>query len=64
LDLHELEEGAFDPLRRLHRRLDETICGAYGWPAEVIEDTRSRNARLYDLNKDIVDGRLPDHEPF
>lgn len=59
-----LDEGAFEALRALHRQLDEAVCAAYGWSADLLDDVRVRNAKLYELNVESVEGRVPDYQPF
>jgi N-6 DNA Methylase len=51
-----LDDGAFEDLRSLHRRLDIAVIEAFGWRANVLDDTRERNRRLYELNREIVAG--------
>lgn len=58
-----LEDGAFEQLAKLHRQLDAEIVAAYGWPKSAAVDVRDRNRRLYDLNAEIVAGRL-EYAPF
>lgn len=58
-----LEEGAFQQLAKLHRRLDAEIVAAYRWPRSTAADVRDRNRRLYELNADIVASRTG-YKPF
>ena len=56
------EEGAWEDLRTLHRKLDASVLAAYGWsdldPADLIRI----NSRLFELNKDVVEGSKPDYK--
>jgi len=56
-----MSDGAFDELRALHRELDLAVTAAYGWEAALLADTRERNRRLYELNRQITNGEYPDY---
>jgi hypothetical protein len=60
---NEMDEGAWEDLRRLHRELDESVAAAYGWPRSVAHDRTETNRRLLELNRAITAGELED-EPF
>jgi hypothetical protein len=36
------------------------VIEAYGWKADVLDDARERNRRLYELNRQIVAGDYPE----
>lgn len=61
---NQLDDGAFEALADLHRRLDAAVLAAYGWPADLLEDVPERNRRLYDLNAAIVAGDIASYTPF
>lgn len=58
-----LDDGAFDEVRALHRRLDERVSEAYGWPKPVAHDPLELRARLADLHGRIEGGETI-YEPF
>lgn len=58
-----MDEGAFADLRNLHKRLDEAVAAAYGWPASIAQDADEMNRRLLQLNREIVAGERP-YAPF
>ena len=60
---NQIDEGAWTALRDLHRRLDEMVAKAYGWPANVASDAAESNARLLALNDEIASGRR-EYTPF
>jgi hypothetical protein len=57
-----LDDGAFDELRSLHRKLDLAVIAAYGWEATLLADTSERNRRLYEFNRQIIAGEHPGYE--
>jgi MmeI, target recognition domain len=58
------DEGAYEEIRSRHRDLDVAVIDAFGWESAVLDSLRERNRRLYDLNQEIVAGRLPEYRPF
>jgi hypothetical protein len=60
---NELDDGAYADLAALHRKLDETVCVAYGWPRSIAGDPDETNARLLALNQEIAAGKRP-YDPF
>ena len=60
---NELDEGAYADLAALHRKLDEAVCAAYGWPRSIAGDPDETNARLLALNQEIAAGERP-YDPF
>jgi hypothetical protein len=58
-----VDEGAWTDLRDLHRRLDEAVAAAYGWPTSVAADTDEVNRRLLELNGRIASGEIA-YAPF
>jgi hypothetical protein len=60
---NELDDGAYADLAALHRKLDEAVCAACGWPRSIAGDPDETNARLLALNQEIVAGKRP-YDPF
>lgn len=60
---NQVDEGAWEDLRDLQGALDAAVCKAYGWPASVADDPEESNARLLELNREIVAGRVT-YDPF
>ena len=60
---NQVDDGAWADLRDLHRRLDEAVAAAYGWPRKVAHDPDETNRRLLELNRDIAAGKI-DYRPF
>ncbi len=60
---NELEEGAYRDLSDLHRRLNEAVAAAYGWPKSAAHDPAESNRRLLELNQAIAAGKV-DYRPF
>ena len=60
---NEVDDGAYRDLRDLHRRLDEAVAAAYGWPASAAHDPAESNRRLLDLNARIAAGEV-EYRPF
>ncbi|WP_345379250.1 DNA methyltransferase [Demequina sediminis] len=58
-----MDEGGFADLKALHKRLDEAVAAAYGWPKAVAQDGPELVRRLRSLNRDIVEGRVA-YEPL
>ncbi len=58
-----MDDGAFTDLAALHRRLDEAVVAAYGWPASVAQDAPKLVRRLTELNREISEGTREYH-PF
>lgn len=56
-----LDDGAFDQLRSLHRKLDLAVIAAYGWQPALLADTSERNRQLYELNRQITAGEYSDY---
>ncbi len=57
-----LDDGAFDQLLSLHRKLDLAVIAAYGWQPALLADTSERNRRLYELNRQITAGEHSDYQ--
>ena len=51
-----MNDGAFTDLAALHKKLDETVAAAYGWPKSVAQDPAELVARLTGLNREISTG--------
>ncbi|WP_100811577.1 DNA methyltransferase [Microbacterium sp. BR1] len=51
-----MDDGAFTDLAALHRRLDEAVAAAYGWPKSVAQDAPELVRRLSALNREIAEG--------
>jgi hypothetical protein len=60
---NQVDEGAWKDVRELHRKLDEAVAIAYGWPKEVAHDPEATNRRLLELNRAIGAGELA-YAPF
>jgi len=60
---NEVDDGAYADLAALHRKLDEAVCAAYGWPRSIAVDPDETNARLLALNQEIAAGKRP-YDPF
>ena len=60
---NEVDDGAYADLAALHRKLDEAVCAAYGWPRSIAGDPDETNARLLALNQEIAAGKRP-YDPF
>lgn len=58
-----MDDGAFEDLAKLHRRLDQAVAEAYGWPKAVASDPVESNRLLLALNHQIVDGER-EYSPF
>lgn len=58
-----VDDGAYADLVALHRRLDEAVAAAYGWPKSVAQDDTELVRRLLALNADVAAGRRT-YAPF
>ncbi len=58
-----LDEGAWQPVAKLHRELDRAVLEAYGYPASLRDDPLELKARLASLHADIEAGRCA-YAPF
>ena len=61
--VYQMDDGAWNDLRDLHRELDEAVAAAYGWPKSVAHDPDESNRRLLELNRAIAAGEV-EYEPF
>ncbi len=52
-----VDEGAWQEVPALHKRLDEAVLAAYGYPARLRDDRLELKARLAKLHADIDAGR-------
>jgi len=59
---NQVDDGAWSDLHELHRRLDEAVARAYGWPVSVAYDALDAKARLAELHAGIVAGAA--YDPF
>ena len=60
---NEVDEGAYRDLRDLHRKLDEAVAAAYGWPKAAAHDPAESNRRLLELNRQIAAVEI-EYRPF
>ncbi|WP_157509507.1 DNA methyltransferase [Glaciibacter superstes] len=58
-----MDDGAFTDLAALHKRLDESVAAAYGWPKSIAQDSAQLVVRLTSLNREIAEGRRT-YSPF
>lgn len=58
-----IEDGAYEELAELHKRLDEAVAESYGWPKSVAHDVAESNRLLMELNHQILDGEI-EYAPF
>ncbi|UOW01604.1 DNA methyltransferase [Agrococcus sp. SCSIO52902] len=58
-----MDEGAFQDLAALHKRLDEAVVAAYGWPKSIAQDADALVSRLTERNREIAEGERP-YAPF
>jgi hypothetical protein len=58
-----VDEGAWDDLAKLHKKLDEAVAKAYGWPAKVAHDPLEIKKRLAERHAQIAEGKI-EYEPF
>ncbi|MBK5232303.1 MAG: class I SAM-dependent DNA methyltransferase [Thermoleophilia bacterium] len=60
---NQLDEGAWQDLAKAHRKLDEAVAKAYGWPAKVAHDPLEIKVRLAKRHAEIM--KDPDsYSPF
>lgn len=50
-----MDDGAFRDLAALHKRLDEAVVEAYGWPRSIAQDSGELVAHLTERNREIAD---------
>lgn len=60
---NEVDDGAYRDLKELHRRLDESVAAAYGWPRSAAHDPGDSNRRLLERNRAIAAGEV-EYRPF
>jgi hypothetical protein len=60
---NQVDEGAYVDLKGLHRKLDEAVTAAYGWPKAVARDGDEMVRRLQKLNREISAGDRT-YDPF
>ena len=60
---NQVDEGAWVNLKALHKKLDEAVAAAYGWPAAVAADPDETCRRLLALNHAIASGEVA-YAPF
>jgi hypothetical protein len=60
---NQMDEGAWQDLRALHRELDEAVALGYGWPSSSAHDPDDSNRRLLELNRAIAAGEVR-YNPF
>ena len=60
---NQVEDGAYVDLKALHRKLDEAVAEAYGWPKVAAHDGDSIVQRLVDLNRAVAAGTRA-YDPF
>jgi hypothetical protein len=60
---NQVDEGAWADVKALHRRLDEAVAAAYGWPAGVAQDADETCRRLLAMNRGIAAGEIL-YDPF
>ncbi len=58
-----MDDGGFTDLAALHRKLDEAVVEAYGWPKSVAQDAPELVRRLTELNREISEGER-EYQPF
>lgn len=58
-----MDDGAFEDLAALHKRLDEAVVAAYGWPKSIAQDPDALVARLTERNREIAEGERS-YAPF
>ncbi|HTU14387.1 MAG TPA: DNA methyltransferase [Solirubrobacterales bacterium] len=60
---NQVDDGAWQDLAAAHRKLDEAVAKAYGWPGKVAHDPLEIKARLAKLHAEIMED--PDsYRPF
>ena len=60
---NQVDDGAWQDLRKLHVELDEAVAVAYGWPKSVAHEPEESNRRLLELNRRIAAGEI-EYDPF
>ena len=60
---NQVDEGAYAELKALHRKLDEAVVGAYGWPRAAAHDSDVIVQQLLELNREISTGKRR-YDPF
>ena len=60
---NQVDDGAWQDLKKLHVELDEAVAVAYGWPKSVAHDPDESNRRLLELNRAIATGEV-EYDPF
>jgi hypothetical protein len=60
---NEVDDGAYRDLHDLHRKLDQAVAAAYGWPKAAAHDPVESNRRLLELNRRIAAGEI-EYRPF
>lgn len=60
---NQVDDGAWQDLRKLHVELDEAVAVAYGWPKSVAHDPEESNRRLLVLNRALAAGEI-EYDPF
>lgn len=58
-----MDEGAYEDLANIHRKLDEAVAECYGWPKAIAHDAVETNRRLLELNQRIARSEIP-YTPF
>ena len=54
---NQVDEGAYADLKALHRKLDEAVAEAYGWPNVAAHDSDVIVRQLLELNREISAGK-------
>ena len=60
---NQVDEGAYADLKALHRKLDEAVAEAYGWPKAAAHDSDAIVHQLLELNREIAAGKRR-YDPF
>ena len=60
---NQVDEGAYADLKALHRKLDEAVAEAYGWPKAAAHDSDAIVQQLLELNREISAGKRR-YDPF
>lgn len=58
-----IDDGAWRPVAELHRRLDEAVLDAYGWPHQLRDDPLELKLRLAERHAEVLGGGRP-YSPF
>lgn len=51
---NQVDEGAWQEIRKLHHELDTAVCRAYGWPTNTADKPLELKTRLAALNRERV----------